>query len=101
MKAFAVVIGIALLGIGLFIGGSSLEAYDGGETFDCGSAFSPAIEGAAEQKDQLNELTGKPTEFGSICRDKRDSRKPMAFASLGLGAAILVGSFFLTGTRRE
>lgn len=100
MKMLAIVIGMVVIGIGVFLGASSLEAQGGGESFVCGPAFSPAL-GAAEERDHLNRLIGKQTNFGDACRSERDSRKVIAFAGFGLGMAILVGGVSsLAGNRR-
>ena len=100
MKPFALIVGTAILGIGLYLAENKITAYEGTSSQTCGSVFSPKAD-AATQRDQLGAISGPRSNFGSACHDKLDSRKTISFVLIGLGAAVLVGSFFVPGRRRE
>lgn len=91
LKLFAVIAGIALVVVGLFVGFGSSEVQGPVKSYTCGSAFSEDTADAA-YKDSLDEigatLVGGQKVTGSLvaqCHDKQGSKSTIAWLLIGFG----------------
>jgi len=99
-RAFIVIIGFILLGVGVFLGFSSTSISESSGVADCGSVFS-----ANEQV---------PTDFGAAfglkvsdvppkqqCADKLSGRQPAVWGFIGVGVLTVIGSAVISTRKRE
>ena len=93
MKTFALIVGIALVIVGIFIGLTPTGAALGRSgSFPCGSVFMSKIS-EAEQEDSDNEVRGYRTHVTALCKEKLSNRSIPAWGLIVVGLAVAGGSF--------
>lgn len=99
MKAFVLIVGLAILGIGLFVGYGELRANDRVSTASCGAAFASKLDDAKKEDDRNAVLGPMRTHLYDICLEKIETRRTIAGAIAGLGAAVMLGGLAISGRR--
>jgi hypothetical protein len=100
MKAFLVIlVGIAILAIGIGIGSHELTVSESGVTATCGKAYSPQSVDA-EAVDRRERVENKrQTNLESACLDMAHGWRVTAWGLTGLGAAVLLGGLLARSSR--
>jgi hypothetical protein len=91
MKNFLLIVGAALIAVGLLVGLTPVTAYQRAESISCGSVFMSKTEGV-QQRDSDNAVRGRPTNFSVACGDKLGSRSLPAWGLIIVGLAVAGGS---------
>lgn len=96
MKAVLFLVGLVMIVVGVMAGNNvHLAVQDSGSTGVCGTPFSPTQMETLSHEDDMNAVThGRRTNMEALCLEKVRTWQTLAWALVGLGVAITVGTAF-------
>jgi hypothetical protein len=98
MKALTVLVGLAILAVGIGVGSHRITVADQGMTTTCGTAYAPQL-ADAYHADRMNAVTATHTDFVTKCQNVSDNWNYAAWGLTGLGVAVLLGGLFIRRNR--